>query len=841
MLTHRAQTHGEYLTHVQKHPQELDSLFSDLLIGVTRFFRDPEAFAFLQSAGFPALIRDRPPSEGPIRVWVAGCSGGEETYTVAMLLLEFLGERASETEIQIFATDLSERSIKRARAGVYPLAIEADVSPERLERFFVREDAGYRIKRSVRDLCVFATHNVAKDPPFSQLDLIVCRNVLIYFDPKLQDAVMPTFHYSLKPRGLLMLGAAESASPDYFQAVDKHHRIFRPKGRPAASGQRLEMDLSDPTPAQREGQSLLRAQRGTPIVNLAQQDADRLALARFAPPAVLVNERLDIVQLRGDTSGLLRLAPGTVSLHLFKVAHPDLLPALKSTVDAVRDGSPRAREENVMLRERDTLRQMAIEVIPFQSGPDGEPFYLVAFESTGPEVAAPVDTRSKLSVERSKKGKARPRRAPLIEEVAQLREQLELARVHLQDVVEQYEATTEELRAASEEIQSSNEELRHRNQDLAATSADLANVFASTQIPILIVSADMRIRRFTPVTDRVAKVIRTDVGRPIGDIKFRVDYPNLEEAITNAIASLQITHAEVKDAEGLWWSLTVRPYLTVDRKVDGAVVVFTDIDASKRSGATAEETSESRRLLLVAAETARAEAVEANKVKTSFMANISHDLRTPLNAIAGYVDLLQMEVHGVLSAHQHEDLNRIKQSSRHLISLINDILNFVQIDSGRLEFHLSDVPVKRAIERLHEMLAPQLQAKGLSFETATSDAVAFADEEKMQQILINLGTNAIKFTDAGGISISGDADPAMVRIKVADTGRGIPPDQLRRVFEPFIQVGRGLTNMNSDGVGLGLAIARDLARQMGGDVTVESEIGQGSTFTVSLPRARAVS
>ena len=861
MLAHRSATHAEYLAHLRSHPDDLDVLYADLLIGVTRFFRDKETFTALQDTAFPEMMKDRP-ADAPIRVWVAGCSSGEEAYSIAIALIEFLeSSGAVDGQINVFATDLSEAAIARARAGLYPESIVADVSAERLSRFFTKEVHGYRVTRRVRDLCVFATQNIVRDPPFSQLDLISCRNVLIYFEPALQERVIPMLNYALKPNGMLLLGAAESVgASEYFMPFDKAHRIFRPRSN---VGRLKDTDrTADVFPAPR---AVLAAQRvpDRPQHDTVRSDADRAVLSRVAPPGIVVNASLDITQFRGDTTGFVEHTSGVASLHLFKLVRAELLPRLRAAIENARATQAPVRERPIAVRDGDVLRHVAVEVVPFRSGGSREQFFVVLFEDV-PNSAVPLTPAHKPARRNSKKVGAVSEDA---QDIAALRLELSDAKRFLQDVIEQYEGANEELRAANEEIQSSNEELqstgeelettkeevqstneelttvndelRHRNRELAAASADLANVFTSTEIPILIVDGALHVRRFTPVTERVIKIIPTDVGRPLGDLRLRVDLSDLEARVAAVIDSLRLGQVDVQDDLGHWWSLTIRPYLTVDRKVDGAVLIFTDIDVAKRFGQQAEETSESRRMLLIEAESARAEATSANLAKSSFLANMSHDLRTPLNAIAGYADILELLVHGSLTTSQENDVARIKRSARYLLSLINDILNFAKVDSGTTDLQMESIAVDSVVIALETMLYPQLHAKRLSFEHIGCEALVHADPEKLQQILLNLASNAIKFTPSGGITVRCSCTDETVTVEVIDTGVGIPGSELTRIFEPFIQVSRSLTNVNHEGVGLGLAISRNLAHAMGGNITVVSTVGVGSTFTLSLARAHS--
>gem|GEM_PF-6029515 len=702
-----------------------------------------------------------------------------------------------------------------------------------------------------------------RDPPFSQLDLITCRNVLIYFDTPLQERAMRVFHYGLNPTGVLMLGSAESAAPQYFSPIDKAHKLYQPQ-----PGAHRSLDLE--TNAQLNSAVVGRNSRADQSVQPStpqtiQQYADRAVLSRFAPAGVVINDSLDILQFRGDTTGFLVHPPGVATTHLLKVVRPEFLPRLRNAIDRASKEASVAREDNIALRDGDSIRRVSLEIIPFRAPPNRDRLFVILFDTTAEQDDHPATRRrrKRAPVDASANPDGEPGTAA---DMTQLRDDLNNAKAYLQDVIEQYEAANEELRAASEELQSSNEELqstneelettkeevqstneelttvneelRHRNRELAAISSDLANVFASTQVPILMVDSNLAIRRFTPVVQRVIKLIAGDIGRPLGDIKLRVQVPDLEARVAASIESLELSQIDVLDDAGNWWSLTIRPYVTVDRKVDGAVLVFTDIDAAKKYGEQSDETSEARRKLLIDAEEARAEASAANMTKMAFLANMSHDLRTPLNAISGYTEILELGIHGSLTPRQDKDIASIKRSARHLLSLINDILNFAKIGTGEIDLRIEPLPLPAVLATLEEIVFPQMRAKGLSFELHGCDTKVLADHDKLQQVLLNIVSNAIKFTPSGGVSVRCSTDASTVRIRVADTGVGIPAGQLERIFEPFIQVARSLTNVKHDGVGLGLSISRDLARAMGGDVSAESSFGVGSTFTVTLPRSR---
>ncbi len=867
MLLHRQDTREEYLAHLRINPTELDALHDELLIGVTNFFRDQDVFAYLRGEGFARLIEGHAPGT-PVRVWVAGCAGGEEAYSLAIALIEFLGDSAPRTPIQVFGTDLSEASLAKARAGVYPEGITADVSPERLQRFFVKQDGGYRISKEIRGLCVFSRHNVVRDPPFSHLHLVSCRNLLIYLEPLLQRRVFPILHYALEPHGLLVLGSAESVGPrsELFVPLSKRHKIYRRVAKPTRV---LDINFAAPGAHPVERRRLARVPAFGAATDDVQSEADRVVLGRYAPAGVVINEHLEVIQFRGDTAAFLAHGPGTASLELLKLARPELAMPLQVAVPRARQEGRPVREGPIAIVDGNEARHVAIEVIPFRPPSTSARFFVVLFE----EGRGPPTTVSTVPDAVGTGGKARSSsKATDGRELQGLREELAATKRYLQAILEEHESTQEELRAANEEIQSSNEELqstneeletskeevqstneelvtvndelRLRNRELVALASDLSNVLAGTTIPIVIVGRDLRLRRFTPASERVMKVISSDVGRPFSDIKLRVPLPDVEQRLRGAIETLTATEQEVQDEAGHWWSLTIRPYQTVDGRVDGAVLVFGDIDASKRYGEDAEQTAEARRLLLVAAEEARAAAEQgktgaeiANRAKSDFLANMSHDLRTPLNAIAGYTQLLELGVHGPVTDAQRTDFGRIERNAHHLLALINDILNFVKLEGGHLQFHITSVPVAEVIGELEDMIAPVAGAKLIRLRQSAGEAIVRADPERVRQILLNLLTNAVKFTaPSGQLGIRCSETGDVIRIEVWDTGIGIGPDQLIRIFEPFVQVGRGLTSSAPSGVGLGLTISRDLARAMGGDLTVVSALGEGSTFTVSLPR-----
>jgi two-component system, chemotaxis family, CheB/CheR fusion protein len=597
MVLRKVRTLEEYVSLLEKDAGEVLTLSQSILIHVTRFFRDSDAFSELATTFVPKMMEDRA-ARDPVRVWVPGCSTGEEAYSVAITLLEQLGPPSPRVPILVFGTDVSEDAIDRARRGVFPESIAADVSPERLRKFFTGIDDGYRISQSVRDLCIFARQDVTQDPPFSKLDLIVCRNLLIYLDLAMQKRLLNVFYYALKPTGLLMLGAAESTGPqaDLFNVADKKHRIYRKRAGKLAHHPAFAVGAAFPK-ADRRPEHLVESRGETRV----QRDADRLLLDRFTPPAVLIDEDYQIRQIRGQVGPYLAVASGNASLQLFKMARPGLAGPLRSAIQRARQTVKPVRRTGLRVKTDSNYATVAIELIPIRT-PDGPLHFLLLFENGAPERKQPRRTTG------SQKKKPVSRRE--LERVRELEDELEGTRSELQSMIQDLEAANEELQSANEEIVSSNEELQStneeldtareelqstneeiitvneelhgRNEDLARVNSDLLNLLASVQLAIVMVDNDLRIRRFTPVAEKILNLMPGDVGRPIGHIKPNIDSPMLEAMMTEAIDTMTVQEREVRDFQGRRYSMKVRPYRNVDNRIDGAVVVFVDVESIRR-------------------------------------------------------------------------------------------------------------------------------------------------------------------------------------------------------------------------------------------------------------------
>lgn len=829
---------------VRDDPPERATLHHDLLIGVTRFFRDPDVFDRLRRV-VPTLLQGRTP-DAPLRVWVPGCSTGEEAYSLAVVLAEALGESA-EVPVKILATDVNEESLTHARSGVYSESIAADVSPERLRRFFRKVAGGYRVSPAVRDLCVFARHDLSADPPFARMDLVSCRNVLIYFDAALQRRVLPMFHYALRPGGHLLLGPSETVGTfaDLFAPTGTDDRLYTrtlSPGRPTA-GLWAGVPAWGRSPAVPVPGGPPHATGGLSDV---QREADRV-LSRYAPAGVLIDDNLNVLQFRGDTDPYLRHPPGTAGLDVPRMARPGLLPDLRDGVAAARAGGSAIRRPGVRVGEGDAARTVTLHITPLAGGGPGLPCFLVVFEGDDgvrpdPPVAA----------------------AEPAEEVRQLRRELDAGRERQQAVAEEYEAANEELKSANEEILASNEELQstneelqtakeemqsaneelatvneelaHRNRELGRANDDLQSLLVGVNVPVVVVGRDLRIRRLTAQAEEAFGLLAADAGRPLRDVRFGLDVPDIGGTVARVIGTLEAAAFEARDRHGRWHAVRVRPYETGDNRIDGAVLTAHDIDAAKRA-------DEARRDL-------EAKMFQAQKLESlGVMAGgVAHDLNNLLTPVVGYTDLAREALPGGSPALAH--LDEVARHTRQAVAVVQQLLSY----SGKRHREVGTADLSRLVRDLDHLLARAAAAHAdLRLELAAGPLPVEVDAVQVAQVVMNLVTNGAEAVTAGrgAVTVRTElvhADRAALSsphmeeselpegpyaaLEVSDTGGGMSAETLARMFDPFYTT-------KFTGRGLGLAAVLGIVRGHRGSIRVRSEPGRGTTVRVLLPLSNA--
>ncbi len=639
MLVYRLERLEEYVEYLQDNPAEVKALYQEILIHVTRFFRDPKAFEALKTQVFPVITRNT--TDTPIRIWIPGCSTGEEVYSIAICLLEFLQDAGITPQIQIFATDVSQMAIDTARSGIYRKSQMVDVSPERCSKFFYEVEGGYQINKFVREQCIFARQDLSRDPPFSHLDLISCRNVLIYLGETLQKQVIPVFHHGLKTDGFLLLGTSESIGsfPDLFNLENKTCKIYSKKltaTRPDFSF------VTRSYPVVKEKDRLKMSDEVPPFDLL--KEADQIVLERFSPIAVLIDSKLDVLQIRGETSLYLRFAPGKASLNLLKMARADLRVGLQTVIHQAKQQNAPARKGGLRIESGESSRIVNIEVIPFKAPMIDAPYFVVLLEDVAPpieatqvnpqllagDLAAEVrQLRQELEIATQERITAQDYLQAIVHEHENVNQDLSVANEEILSSNEELQSTNEELETAKEEIQATNEELnttneelRSRNLALYQVNNDLTNLLSGINIPIVMLESDLRIRRFTPMARSMFNLIATDIGRPFNDIRCNLNIPDLKHLIVEVIDTLNVRELEVQDCNGHWYNLRIRPYRTTENQIDGAVLILVDINDLKGSATTLEA--------------ARNVAEAANRSKDDFLSTVSHELRNPLSAILSY-------------------------------------------------------------------------------------------------------------------------------------------------------------------------------------------------------------
>ncbi|MFA5784839.1 MAG: chemotaxis protein CheB, partial [Phycisphaerae bacterium] len=932
-----------YIKCLRENKDEVEKLYEDLLINVTSFFRDPKAFDALKKQVLPAILKNKTKGR-EVRIWVPGCSSGEEAYSIAICLLEVLGNKTGAVPVRIFSTDVRECSINEARKGIYDKNIKNSITPVRLKRFFTKTGNSYKVSKQLREMCVFSKQNVLNDPPFSNLDLISCRNLIIYLQPVLQKKAFHNFHYGLKPGGFLLLGNSESISnySNLFKPLDKKQRIFvkkylsiTPELEVVHKHRPLKKLEIKEKPAVEKGKE-------TDIESMVE----RIVLDEYATCGVLIDSSMKVIQFRGHTGRFLESAAGRPSLDIFKLARDGLLMPLRAAIYKSRETKHTVKREVKDFRHNDHQMRINITVVPVKYGPLEEEFFLVLFD----EIAGAVElgnlpkTYSKISLKgksfksneyidslQKELAETKEYLQTVIEEQENANEEVKTANEEILSSNEELQSTNEELETAKEELQSSNEELvttneelQNRNAEVSTLNNDLINLLSSINMPVVVMGTDLVIRRITPQTEKTLNIISSDVGRLISKIKLNVDIPDFERILLDVIESLSPKTFETKDKEGNWYSVYIRPYRTLDNKIDGVIAIFVDVTEREKTQQIIEEARayaeniletmreplivldadlrvisanksfyqtfniipeeaeglliydlnnrqwdipklrqlmekilpeknafdhheieydfetighkvmlfNARRLaamqmILITIEDITEQKKteerirEAAKTKLEFISTVSHELRTPLTAIKEGIALVLDGLSGDINEQQKELLGIAKNNVDRLTRLINDVLDFQKLDSGKMNFNLEAKDVNQVVNDVYKTMAFPAKTGHLDFllELDKDLPKAKFDSDKITQVLTNLVNNAIKFTEKGSITIRTSKTENEVQISVSDTGYGIKQEDMSKIFDGFEQLssdGRRKTG----GTGLGLTISKEIVEQHGGKIWV---------------------
>jgi two-component system CheB/CheR fusion protein len=592
MKVHQIDKITTYVRLLQENDVEVEILFRELLIGVTNFFRDPQAFKALKEKAFPMLLEDKS-DDYTIRAWVPGCSSGEEAYSIAILLRECMEKLKRHMGIQVFATDIDKIAIDNARAGIYPASISADVNPHRLKRFFMSDDNTYLIKKDLREMLVFAPQDIIKDPPFTKLDLVCCRNLLIYFDAELQKKLLPLFHCSLKPGGILFLGTSETIGgfTDLFTAVDKKWKIFRRKGS-APSAQ-----AAFAFPVKRPLERVFEAQEAKPPEIDVAHLAEKTLAEHYAPPSVMIDEKGEILYIHGRTGKYLEPAPGEARLSIYRMAREGLEIELPSAIQKAATQKKEVVHKGIKIKDNGGSQMIDLIVRPMLDARVPSGLLLVVFEDVTPvtqeepakkEQIKTIKGDERIRVLERELQYTKENLYTTIEELETSNEELKSANEELQSTNEELQSTNEELETSKEEQQSMNEELTTVNSELqgkmeglSEANNDLKNLIDAIEVPTIFLNNDLCIKRFTSHATRIINLIQVDIGRPIGDIASKIADVNISEIAEAVLKDLVLREREVHTSDGSYFTMRLAPYRTTENVIDGVVITFVDLTKEK--------------------------------------------------------------------------------------------------------------------------------------------------------------------------------------------------------------------------------------------------------------------
>src|SRR3989339_28279 len=967
----REKSISNYAKYLRGHKNELDGLYEDLLINVTEFFREPRVFEELKRKILPAIIKTKKKDQA-IRVWIPACSTGEEVYSYAICIFEMLGKKPGAFHVQIFATDVSESSVSKARTGIYGKNIKDHISPERLKRFFSREGDNYRVSKQIREMCVFSIQNIFSDPPFSNVDLVSCRNLLIYLEPVLQKKVFRNIYYALTAGGFLVLGKSEftGSYSNGFRVLDRKNRIFVKKHMSSGLKIKFEPEFTIPEKLQIIKRNDLKetVEIDSRRIESLEEKVNRIVLKVYAESGVFLNSEMEVVLFRGFTGRYLESGSGKPSMNIFKLARKGIFVPLRSAIYKAKETKHTVRTSADRVKLNGHIIRVNITVIPVKTVTSKEIEYMVIFDEINkmsPEKILPK-TRKKTvkeegqieSLERELSEMKEYTRVVTAEQ-EKVKEEMKIAseevlsgNEELQSTNEELETSKEELQSSNEELITSNEELQNRNAEVALLNNDLVNLLSSIDIPVVMIGADFVIRRITPQCGEALNIIPADIGRGITGIRLKVEIPDLKGIISSVMKALHTKTLEIKSSEGKWYSVFIKPYRTFENKIDGVVLIFIDITASKKAQQIISEArgyaenivetiqeslivldtdlkvisankmfyrtfkvnlketkgrfiydlgnrqwdipklrhllenfilkgksfkeyeiehdfesigkkvmllsgqrlassklilisivdiTERKRLqvelksshenLDIKVKERSAELVRANLLSGIgvFAATIAHELRNPLAAIKVGMYNIRKKINDTAIDSNIDNINKkIDESNQ----IINNLLFYVRIH----EPHYEKVNIDEIIEESVGVAERRYDKKTVKIvkNIKTRDVIIDADPLQIKEVFNNLLNNAFDALPAekGMIKVEVKLnDTNFIKITFADNGTGIEKDILEKIFDAFFTT-------KAKGTGLGLSVCKYIAEIHHGSLTVESKVGKGTVFTMTLPLKR---
>lgn len=819
---------GEYARHVESDQVEMEALYRDLLVEVTQFFRDSEAFKVLREEVIPKLVQ-RSEKNVELRVWVPGCATGEEAYTYAILMHDALIQANRAQPFKVFATDVHKTSLETASTAVYPLEAIENVPADLRARYFNVSNGLAHVKRELRLSVIFASNDLTKDPPFTKIDLISCRNVLIYLEPKVQKRILSLFHFGLKTNGTLVLGPSETLGDleNEFEALDRHWRIYC---------KRRDIRLPDSTrmPLTPVLSNIVHDTSPTFVANSPRPSSGLLVsnvyedlLLKYVPPSLLVNGFFELVHSFGDARKLLTQPEGKPTLDVLKMINGDLRVAISAALHKSNHDSERVVFNNIRVRVEDVDKEFSVVVEPYKRS--REQMFLICLEevetvesSAVPSNGEGADVPSTFVVSDD----SSERIFHLERELTYTRETLQTTVEELESSNEELQSTNEELIASNEELQSTNEELHSVNEELYTVNAehkqkieeltqlttDMDNLLKSTQIGTIFLDRELKIRMFTPAISSAFNVMPQDVGRPIDHIAYKLDNPNLLVEVGRVLATEKPVSVEVKARGGRVFLQRIQPYRMEDGLVDGIVLTLTEVTALREAEAMVSLTAITEEL-------------------PSFAYAVSHDFQTPLRHIHQHCDILAEDLGAHIDQSVQNSLAVLQASSVTVRRLIESLLEYSRINTRSEEFTVVDM------QQLSENVLSSLCDTITEYDALVRfDELpnAMGDSNQINQLLTHLVENAIRYCgpERPKVKVTGVRQGDICEYSVTDNGIGIDEEYRDDVFTIFRRLG---DKPEVEGRGMGLALARRIVTRHGGRIWLTSEVGKGTTLSFTLP------
>jgi two-component system CheB/CheR fusion protein len=822
MQLHHVMTFAEYLEILARQPKEPAALANDLhQLAPTEFFRDDATFLGLERRVIPEILDRKFKPRDHVRVWSIGCVTGEEAYSLAMLLVEESSRRPHPVQLQVFASDPSEKMLALAREGIYPREVAASVSTERLQRFFTAEPAFFRVKREIRDLVLFARHDLFNDPPLSHIDLIVCRDLLSDLRPEVRRGVLSVFHYALEPDGLLLVGQRDEVSiPGLVQVDTRELRLFR-KVPSSPHAPNLPSSMQPFGPGGVRG--VIHAPRPFPGNDGELARVHQSAIESYTPPSVLIDADNEVVHFSSNAAEYLQIPGGEFTQDVTRLVREPLRTRLLEGLRVVRESSKGWDSASQCVHTERGPRNVALHVEPVAASG----LILVVFDDRNPLPGSesrnePAHALASLETEFSALGDHLQGILALRETgVAPLSMQTQLreASEELQSVSEDLATAREELQAVKEELAALDDENHRRVQELTQISTDLQHLLASTGIATLFLDRNLNIVRFTPLLGELFGLRLSDIGRPVADLARRVRYEGFEADAHHVLKTAEPIDREVTSAGGRWYLSRILPYRTEESRIEGVVLTLIDITERKRAELALHN---------------------ANRNKDEFLAVLAHELRNPLAPISAGVEILKS------AAGDRRTVERMAatmgRQTRQLVRLVEDLLEVSRISGGKLHLRKAIIDLREVIQDAIAGAKSSIESAGHAIEVRVPDEPVRieGDAARLVQVLSNLLNNAVRYTPRPGlISVTAAPQQGSVVVSVKDTGLGIPPDALKNIFDLFYQ-GRNARSQRGGGLGIGLTLAKTLVEMHGGSIGVDSAgENQGSEFKVELPLANS--